>query len=101
MNTDVEYIVLYGQHDLGSKGGRFRRNGFENALRSAELMKECGYQAVVIENCCQVCGEVATCFPPTQLVSGYEDPEGFVNLCDSCAKNDDIDPNEYREEREF
>jgi hypothetical protein len=44
-----KYAIQYGNHDKGANGGQMIREGLERAEWSANLMKECGYQTVVIE----------------------------------------------------
>ncbi len=38
------YFVFYDDHERGSAGGMFVRNGLESAERSERLLGECGYR---------------------------------------------------------
>jgi hypothetical protein len=55
----------------------------------------------VKQEVCELCDRPATCFPPASLVSGYEELDGWLLLCDECAQRDDLDPDEYRQPLEF
>lgn len=46
---------------------------------------------------CAFCNEPATTYPPGKLAAGAEDlGEDEVSLCDDCAKDDGLDPDDYR-----
>ena len=55
---------------------------------------------------CEVCMERKPfddlCFVPANLLSGYEDlGVELIDCCESCCRDDGLDPNEYRDMREY
>ena len=42
------YTITYQNHDQGAAGGSMIRESLERAEFTARLMKECGYQLVII-----------------------------------------------------
>jgi len=42
------YTITYSNHDTGATDGQMIREGFDRAIRSAQLMSECGYKTVTV-----------------------------------------------------